>query len=521
VSRTIDIDQLQAELAESRRRYNSLMENCVDGIIVIDEHGVILEFNKSAERIFGYRATDVVGRNVSILMPEPDRSRHDGYIENYLKTGAGQIIGVGREVTGKRKDGQEFPMDLSVGEMPDGGTRQFVGIVRDITARRNVAMQLRQASKMEAIGQLTGGIAHDFNNLLAILKMDLEILESLCDENEEGHELVREALEVTGTAADLTQRLLAFSRRQPLSPSRVDIQSLIASLSTLLRRTLGEAIRIDTGFAADLPEITVDASQLESAILNLAVNARDAMEEGGRLTINVAPTLIRAGDVNVLSEDDLPADGEYVSICVSDTGAGIPAENLERVFEPFFTTKEGGHGTGLGLSMVYGFVRQSGGGIRIDSNPGKGTRICLLFPVAGEAQPATNRTENAVPGLARHLNVLLAEDHEPLRNRTGQVLRAMGHQVAEAQNGEEAVAALEGADPAFDLVLSDIVMPGKIDGMQLADLALAAENPPKVILMTGYSQKLDEMPPSPSVKLLAKPFSRDALAAAVAELFAG
>ncbi len=515
IRKTRDIEAL---LAESQGRYQSLMDNCVDGIIVIEEGGRILEFSRAAEEIFGYRQEEVIGRNVSLLMPEPDRSNHDHYINRYRETGRGQIIGIGREVVGLRKGGAEFPMDLSVGQMSNGSDSRFIGIVRDVSARQTAQQQLRQASKMEAVGQLTGGIAHDFNNLLAILKMDLEILESLCSEQEDALELVREAQDVTGTAADLTQRLLAFSRRQALSPTTVQPNELIGSLIGLLRRTLGEAISIDTVFASNVRPILVDSSQLESALLNLAVNARDAVPNGGRLLIAVSGTRIEAGE-RFAGEDSL-SPGDYVSISVADSGAGIPRENMARVFEPFFTTKEGGHGTGLGLSMVYGFVRQSGGAISISSAPDEGTEIRLLFPVADTSAPASDGDRATAANVAG-LTILLVEDHRKLRMRTAQVIRQMGHSVSEAANGEEARVLLNSPENAFDLVLSDIVMPGSVDGIEISEIAAGMEPPPRVILMTGYSGRLMDLPPGKADAILGKPFSRDELARAIADALGG
>ena len=339
-----EIEDLQKELAESKGRFRSLMDNCVDAMIIIDQDGSILDFNPAAENIFQYRADEVMGSNVSILMPEPYQSAHDGYLGNYLATGEAKIIGIGREVRGCRKDKTTFPMELSVGEMPDGGTRNFIGIVRDITKRRTIETQLLQASKMESIGQLTGGIAHDFNNLLAILTMDLEMLADLTENDPESVELVTEALDVTRTGADLTQRLLAFSRRQTLVPTATNINEMVLSITELLRRTLGGGIRIDTSGPQNLWPVMIDRGQLENTLINLAINARDAMPDGGRLAITCENLTLE--DVDESSFEELPA-GDYVRLSVTDTGAGMPTEVVQRAFEPFFTTKEGQHGTGL------------------------------------------------------------------------------------------------------------------------------------------------------------------------------
>ncbi len=507
---TNDRDALQAERTARLAHFRVLMDHCVDGMIVIDSRGVIQAFNKSAEKIFGFDAPDVEGKNVSILMPDPDRSRHDEYIERYLETGDAKIIGVGREVYGQRKSGETFPMDLSVGDLPVGDDRLFVGTIRDVTERRVIERQLLQASKMEAIGQLTGGIAHDFNNLLAILMMDIEMLEGMVRGNAEAEELVSEALDVTRTGADLTQRLLAFSRRQSLMPSQLDPGALIQETTGLLKRAIGETIDIGTGGLDGLWTISVDRAQLENAILNLAINARDAMPDGGALTIDCANVSVETEDT--ADFDDIPA-GPYVRISVSDTGTGMPPETLARVFEPFFTTKEGGHGTGLGLSMVYGFVRQSGGQVTIYSEAGIGTTVNLYFPrhaSAGE-DVSIRPEENDLPGGAER--ILLVEDDDRLRDRTRRALEALGYEVAIAANAADAMTAV-GELEELDIVLSDVVMPGGQNGDDLARKIAAAYPELRIALMTGYAENSESLADlaAQGIEILHKPFTRRELA---------
>lgn len=513
-----DIEQLQRQLAEAKGRFRSLMDNCVDALIIIDEDGTILDFNPAAERIFQYPAAEVLGANVSILMPEPYRSAHDGYLSNYLTTGEAKIIGIGREVTGLRKDGTTFPMELSVGDMPDGGTRNFVGIIRDITERRTIESQLLQASKMEAIGQLTGGVAHDFNNLLAILTMDLEMLEDLISDDAESAELVTEALDVTRTGADLTQRLLAFSRRQTLVPSPTNINEMVLSITELLRRTLGAGIRIDTSGPQNLWPVMIDRGQLENTLINLAINARDAMPDGGKLAITCENLTLEEADEP--SFEQLPA-GDYVRLSVTDTGAGMPPEVVQRAFEPFFTTKEGRHGTGLGLSMVYGFVKQSGGNATIYSAEGSGTTINMCFPRSdGVAQEDETFVERPQLPVGTE-NILVVEDDDRLRERTASALRTLGYRVATARDGRDALNQIA-ENGAPDMVLTDIVMPA-LDGPALVRELSDAHPALKVMLMTGYAEAstLLREAITKGAPMIHKPFTRRHLADSVRKLLDG
>jgi PAS domain S-box-containing protein len=506
-------NQPRRNIEEQLGPFRLLMNHCVDGMVIIDGAGTVMAFNASAEKIFGYAAAEIEGRNVSMLMPDPDRGRHDAYIRNYIETGVAKIIGIGREVVGRRKDGSVFPMDLSVGEIPCDERRCFVGTIRDITERRNIERQLLQASKMEAVGQLTGGIAHDFNNLLAILMMDLEILEQSCRGDAEKLELVSEALDVTRAGADLTQRLLAFSRRQSLVPTQIDVGDLVASATGLLKRTLGEEIEICASGISDLWPISADRGQLESAILNLAINARDAMPKGGALSIRGENVTIDRADASNFDELE---PGRYVRLSITDTGTGMPPDIVSRVIEPFFTTKEGGHGTGLGLSMVYGFVRQSGGQLTIYSEVGVGTTVNLYFPrdrSAPEANGAVAPVEDLPTGTER---VLLVEDDNRLRDRTERALAALGYRVETAVNGVAALEVLSrGALP--DLLLSDVVMPGGTTGIAVVEEAWKRHPRLPVILMTGYAENSEALAESANrgALVLHKPFTRRQLAETV------
>jgi signal transduction histidine kinase/ActR/RegA family two-component response regulator len=439
-------------------------------------------------------------------MPEPHRSAHDGYIARFLRSGEARIIGLGREVVGRRKDGSTFPMDLSVGEVPDGSVRHFVGSIRDLTERKAMERQLLHSSKLEAMGQLTGGVAHDFNNLLAVLMMDLEILEDLTRDQENCRELVREARDIAQSAADLTRRLLAFARRQPLQPTTVDLTGLIADTTGLLRRTLGETVEVDTFAPSDMWPVRVDRGQLEASILNLALNARDAMPNGGRLTITASNV---AHAERMTSAPDL-APGDFVRIDVADTGVGMTDEVLARAFEPFFTTKTSSGGTGLGLATVYGFARQSGGHVEIESRVGRGTTVRLYLPRATSPQIATTSATRTRPGAGEI--ILVVEDDQRLRARGRATLQELGYRTLEAANAAEALSVLQ-ATPDIALLFSDVVMPGGMDGVQLAGKAKALCPNLKVLLTSGYAEYSDESVTAVSpTGILRKPYRRNELA---------
>lgn len=510
-----EFDKLAQDLRDSENRLAELMNILVDGLIVIDQAGIVRNFNPAAEEIFGYDAADVVGRNIAMLMPGDISVQHDHYIDNYLETGLAKIIGIGREVTGITRDGREFPMDLSVAEMMVDGTRHFVGTVRDITQRKEIESELRQAYKMEALGQLTGGVAHDFNNLLAVLMMDLEMLSDYTQDEPEAAELVAEARDVTQAGANLTQRLLAFSRRQSLQPKVVDLNALISSTASLLRRTLGEMVEIDIVGPGDVWSTLVDPGQVENALLNMALNARDAMQGGGRLTIETANRVVRGNEAN------LPTDcgpGEYVTISVTDTGSGMPPDVVERAFDPFFSTKEAGSGSGLGLSMVYGFVKQSGGSLAITSEVGRGTRIGIYLPRVIEEveQEPVKDTFGMASGSE---TIMLVEDHPRLRRRALQVLQGLGYHVVDMENGEAALAELS-ARGDIDLLFTDIVMPGALDGIGLTEAARKLHPRLKVLFTTGYAEYTEINPDllNRDGDLLRKPYARRDLANKIRDL---
>jgi len=393
---------------------------------------------------------------------------------------------------------------------------------REATRQRDAAEEaLRQSQKMEAIGHLTGGVAHDFNNLLTVVMGNIELAQRQLENWSEGAQdrmrrTLAQAMRGAQRGAMLTQRLLAFSRRQPLSPKPLDLNKLVGGLTEFLRRSLGETVELQTVGAAGLWKAEADPVQLEAALLNLAVNARDAMPNGGKLTIETANVQLNEEYCRRHAE---VKPGPYVQIAVTDTGTGMSRQVLERAFEPFFTTKVAGQGTGLGLSQVFGFVKQSGGHITIYSELGEGTTVKIylprLFAELREEAPAERETPGAVPGE----RVLVVEDDEEVRLYIADLLRGLRYQVIEAADATSALAQLERGNGRIDLLLTDVVLPG-MNGRRLADEVVARANGIKVLFMTGYSRnaivhhgRLD-----PRVEMIQKPFTEAALAARIRDL---
>jgi PAS domain S-box-containing protein len=468
---------------EVAARLRAVVDTAVDGVILIDAQGLIQMFNPACERLFGYRADEVIGENVKMLMPGSYREEHDSYLANYHRTGERKIIGIGREVIGQRKDGSTFPMDLSVGEAKQQGQSIFVGMIHDLSERKRTEQQLVQAQKMETVGQLSGGIAHDFNNLLTVIIGNAEQLGERLRARPDLQQLCDTVMAAGKRGAELTRQLLAFSRRQMLQPVSVDCNQLVDGMHRLLRRMLREDIDIQTSLAAEIPTVLADPAQLESALLNLALNAQDAMPDGGNLTITTAEAPLDA-----VYRDAHPEvkPGQYVLIAVTDDGSGMPPDVLTRAFEPFFTTKEVGKGTGLGLSMVYGFVKQSNGHVSIYSEPGLGTTVRVYLP-CGAPQPVQERspTDTDAKPLARGETVLVVEDDSFVRGYAVASLESLGYRVITASNGSDALARLSKGDNP-DILFTDVVMPGGMNGWELAERAQSQRPGLKVLLTSGY-----------------------------------
>ncbi len=629
---------------------DAILASASAGILSITSKGIIRTVNRAACSMFGYESSELIGQNVSILTHGEDRANHDAYLKRYLKTGETRIIGIGRDVIGRRKDGALFPLHLSIGQFAVGEERFFTGVlidlskqkaaeerfahqqalfravydclpdpvvitdpahnvrtvnpaftrvfgyvtedltghtmepifarrddwidqcarraghcdptggnpvravdfrrrngevfpgtlsstvietaskrslgyldlIRDISAERRQEAQLMQAQRMEAIGQLTGGIAHDFNNILTVVIGNVELLEMRLDSNETTLALAREAREAAEIGARLTDRLLTFGRRQLLETRSINLNEFVLGLLEILRRAIGEDIDVSTSLAGDLALTEVDPGEVENAVLNLAINARDAMPRGGRLLIETRNSFL---DAKATADTPEITPGRYVVLSVSDTGHGMTPEVKTRAFEPFFTTKSSGttgRGTGLGLATIYGFVKQSGGHATISSAPGRGTTVELFLP----ATPSPAVTTSTAParkdipsGVGRR--VLVVEDNENVRRLTCRRLTELGYVVADASN---AIAALEqlAERSDFDLVFTDVVMPGGMSGLELAREVTQHFGHIPVLLTTGYAEEMLRAAEAdgPSPLLLRKPYSQAELARSIAAAIA-
>ena len=516
-------DRLRAE-----GRFRILVEGVRDyAIFMLDQGGVITNWNPGAQRIKGYSDDEIVGKHFSVFYTEEDRTA--GVPAKALRTAAseGKFEAEGLRV---RKDGSQFWANVVINAIrdPQGGLIGFAKVTRDITERREAQValqraqeQLAQSQKMEGIGQLTGGVAHDFNNLLTIIIGNLETAQRTASATQGADRLARSldhAMRGAQRAASLTQRLLAFSRRQPLEPKATDLSRLIGNMSDLFRRSLGESISIETVLSGGLWRVLVDQNQLEVGLLNLAVNSRDAMPKGGKLTIETANVFL---DESYAAAQAEVVPGQYVVVSVTDTGSGMSKETLTKAFEPFFTTKDIGHGTGLGLSQVYGFVKQSGGNVKIYSELGQGTTVKIYLPRlhSDESEDRPENTLLQIPKGSFSQTVLVVEDEEDVRAYTSGIVRELGYSVLEAGNGATALQILE-QHPEVVLLFTDVGLPGGMNGRQLADAARKVRPEIKVLFTTGYARNaiVHDGRLDPGVSLLTKPFTYAALAAKLSDV---
>lgn len=503
---------LEVRVAERTRERDRVWNRARDLFLVMSRERTYLAVNPAWETVLGYRQEDLLGAaNGGLAHPDDAEVRAEIFARLRRREQVDNI-----DVRMRAKDGAYHWINWTF--IPED--ELIYGMGRDITDRKQLEEQLRQSQKMEAVGQLTGGLAHDFNNMLTGIMGGLDVARRRIAQGrpEEASQYLDTATAAAERAAALTHRLLAFARRQSLDSQALDVNALVQSIEDMLRRTLGEQAALSLSLEPDLWPARADANQLESAILNLAINARDAMPGGGQIAVSTRNLSLAAP--RALWDEVAPA-GDYVVIAVRDTGEGMTAEVLSRVLDPFFTTKPIGQGTGLGLSMVYGFVRQSGGHIDIDSRVGKGTEVRLYLPRAGDESarldPPPRRAE---PLSGDGERVLLVEDDPQVRILVKAVLEELGYEAVEATDGRAALAELED-NREFDLMISDVGLPG-MNGRQLADLARELQPGLPVLFMTGYTPNAAERNAflAPGMTMITKPFTLDALAAALQAVLA-
>jgi PAS domain S-box-containing protein len=522
-------EQRAAQLAalESERHFRLLVQGVSDyAIYMLSPTGHVSSWNVGAERIKGYTAAEIIGEHFSRFYTQEDLDAGvpDRALERARQDGRYEAEGWRR-----RKDGTRFWAGVVVDAIYDDGKLVgFAKITRDLTERREAQLQLDQsreelfqAQKMEAVGQLTGGLAHDFNNLLTGIGGSLELLKLRLTQGRftDADRYITTAQEAAERAAALTHRLLAFARRQTLDAKRVSANKLIAEMEELVQRTVGPAITVETALADDLRPTLCDPNQLENAILNLCINARDAMPDGGRLGIVTANILLDERE----ARDSSTQPGQYIAISVSDSGTGMPPAVVARAFEPFFTTKPTGQGTGLGLSMIYGFARQSGGHVRIFSTVDVGTTVCIYLPQhLGEAAADTAAVRpQEMPRAATGETVLIVDDEPSVRMVVIDVLESLGYAAIEAGDGPSALRVLQ-SDARIDLLITDVGLPGGMNGRQMADAARQRRPDLRVLFITGYAEgaAIGEGSLGPGMHLLTKPFAMQSLASRIKSIIA-
>ncbi len=514
----------EAEARESDARTRRIINTALDAVIVMDAHGRITEWNPQAEATFGWTRDEAMGRSLAdTIIPPQYREAHVQGLNRFLTTGEGPVLNRRIEITALHRDGREFPVELTISPVQAGSALTFSAFVRDITERkrseeelRKTEEQLRQSQKMEAVGQLAGGIAHDFNNLLTVILGYIELLLRDLQPEQRGWKNAEQIRKAAARAAVLTQQLLAFSRRQVLAPKVLDLNAVATNLEPMLRRLIGEDIELGIAPHPALGQVLADPGQIDQIILNLVINARDAMPQGGRLTIETTNVEL---DKSYARQHVEIQTGPYVMLAVSDTGCGMDADSQSRIFEPFFTTKEQGKGTGLGLSTVYGIVKQSGGDLWVYSEVGRGTTFKIYLPRIEEAPEGVEPGSAPSQSFAGQETIMLVEDEDAVRELVMDVLEANGYTVLVARHSEEAFKLNGRYKGLIHLLLTDVVMP-KMSGRELAERLRSSRPRMKVLYMSGYTDDavVRHGVLAEGTAFLQKPFTPNALLQKVHEI---
>ncbi len=490
-------------------RLQRIVESAMDGIVTVDAGGRVIMFNAAAERIFGVPASEAIGGTLDRFIPRRARAAHAGHISSFGMTGvSNRSMGNLGTIAGVRADGNEFAIEASISQARVGDQQFFTVILRDVSDRRKLEAQLLQAQNMEGVGRLAGGIAHDFNNLVMAIFNYLALATRRLGPDHTVTPILAQAHEATQRAADLTRQLLTFARQHPVSYRVLSPREVTANLTPMLRRLIGDDVVLRAALRDDTGNVRADPAQLEQVIVNLAINARDAMPDGGTLTIETAnETLDEAYCRTHLGV----TPGEHVVIAITDTGVGMNPEVRARLFEPFFTTKPVGKGTGLGLATCDGIVKLCGGHIGVYSEPGRGTVVRVYLPRELSEAESRSRAEPPKPAPRGTETILLAEDSALVRELLADALRGAGYVVLTAASGPEALAVADSYGAPIHLLLTDVVMP-EMSGVQLA-AQLKTRRTLKVVYMSGYTEETIEhhgVDPS-RVPFIAKPCMADVL----------